>query len=457
MSLFDADAYEPDEMLQHPRHLAMQPVLVSLIEQLRACQTLEDGVVFQRELLTRLLDVEKDRDGLKRAIARMRVHKAPQPQVPEPQSGRDLTEISTWEFEHDVCKRLVRQLRSIGDALAWRAFSCYRPFILALSRNDSPGLMYGKKGLPAELERVEQAWKEDGAFALLHDLTNCLRIGDVTVFNDMGPLQTEEVKTNPRSIDKKQLRRINQARAAVLHGDALPGGKASDVLCDLALPLRTHLDLLRTATERAAADGVYAIEIPGSRALLVVDQYGLTQLALPHEQAMERMRDSFEEALDRAGIGRRANNVHATSLDTTAVDPQRVPWANYPLHPVICARIIGDYTTVSVETSGPALAELLQVAGLGARWVRPPGNTDLEPGEVVMEIHQPEYLRSVLLPGGIRMTPGWTLQIQRSALDRYLIELLAPGSWVAGMKHVLAARRTWRPWPHYRNEHEVWV
>jgi hypothetical protein len=27
MNLFDAEHYEPDEMLAHPRHLAMQPML----------------------------------------------------------------------------------------------------------------------------------------------------------------------------------------------------------------------------------------------------------------------------------------------------------------------------------------------------------------------------------------------------------------------------------------------
>ncbi|MET7665842.1 hypothetical protein ABZS99_45145 [Streptomyces sp. NPDC005463] len=74
-----------------------------------------------------------------------------------------------------------------------------------------------------------------------------------------------------------------------------------------------------------------------------------------------------------------------------------------------------------------------------------------------MEIHQQERLRSVTLPGGLTMTPGWTLQMRRSELDRYLMELLQPGSWSAGIKHVLAARQAGQPWPHYRNEHEIWV
>ncbi|OEJ21492.1 hypothetical protein AS594_38755 [Streptomyces agglomeratus] len=457
--MFRADSYSPDDMVMHPRHQAMQPVLVQLIQQLRDCETVEAGVDFQRALLTCLLEVEKDRWEFKRAVTRMRNGKQPHLQAPELQSGRDPADIATWRFEHDVCERLARQLRSVGDALAWRVFDFHRPFILALCRNQSPGPMYGKAGLAAELEHLERACKEDDAFALLHDLTNCLRIGDMTVWDGVHPPRTEEIKTNPKNSKSAQLRRINQARGAVLDGGPLPGTNASELLYDLNLPLRTHLDVLRDALERAATEGIYATAVPGSRALFVVDQYGCSQQGLSAAQFNERLQRTVGTALQRAGIaaGREDYNINATSLDSTARDPLRVPWANYPLHPVACARLIGDYAVATVETSGPVLTRLLQAAGLDARWVRPPGNADLQQGEVIMEIHQQEQLRSVALPGGLTMTRGWTLQMRRSELDRYLIELLQPGSWVAGIKGVLAARQAGRPWPHYRNEHEIWV
>lgn len=43
----------------------------------------------------------------------------------------------------------------------------------------------------------------------------------------------------------------------------------------------------------------------------------------------------------------------AISLDSVSHFPVRVPFASYPLHPVACARIIGDYTVFNAETSGP--------------------------------------------------------------------------------------------------------
>jgi len=42
----------PGEVLAHPRHLAAQPVLTGLIQQLRACVNIEDGYEFQQALLT---------------------------------------------------------------------------------------------------------------------------------------------------------------------------------------------------------------------------------------------------------------------------------------------------------------------------------------------------------------------------------------------------------------------
>jgi hypothetical protein len=49
---------------------------------------------------------------------------------------------------------------------------------------------------------------------------------------------------------------------------------------------------------------------------------------------------------------------------TASRDPLRMPFAAYPLHPVACARLIGDIAVFTVETSGPALAESVSAAGV---------------------------------------------------------------------------------------------
>jgi len=99
-------------------------------------------------------------------------------------------------LERDVCERVSRQLQCVGDALAWKAFGYQRNFILVLSRNAPPGPMAGKavwkpSGVP------HRRLARRGRFALLHDLTSCLRIGDVTIF-DADRVHLHEIKTSER-------------------------------------------------------------------------------------------------------------------------------------------------------------------------------------------------------------------------------------------------------------------
>jgi hypothetical protein len=187
----------PDEVLVHPRHLAAQAVLADLIQQLRDCADVKDGYEFQQALLSRIDAAGTARAAFAQAVQRMDDGKAPQRGAPEPQSGLDDSRMETWQLERDVCERLVRQFKCVGDALAWRVFGFQRKHIVALCQNPPPGAFAGKAGRAAELARLERAYSQDGEFAILHDLTNCLRIGDVTIFANDGTYKTIEVKTNP--------------------------------------------------------------------------------------------------------------------------------------------------------------------------------------------------------------------------------------------------------------------
>jgi hypothetical protein len=336
--------------------------------------------------------------------------------------------------------------------MAWRVFGFQRRNIIALCQNAPPGVMAGKAGLAAE-----RAFGEDGQFAILHDLTNCLRIGDVTVFgNEDGSFKTLEVKSDPGRRSAAQNRRIRGAQDAVRNGGPLPGTDPRARLYDLDIPFKTHLDLLRTGTERAAQQGIFTAQVPGARALIVTDMHGCTTQAWTEDDFTDRLARKCETVRRRAGIGTdREWSVTATSLDSVSRDPQRVPFASYPLHPVACARLIGDLAVFAVETSGPALADSLRAAGFQAQWIRAPGAGDLAPGEVVME------LRATLIGPvlrNVRMDLSRTLQVRRSALDRYLIEMIEQGTWADGMRQLLADHQTERrPWTTYRDEDQTWI
>src|SRR5260221_8566795 len=252
----------PGEVYNHPRHQAAQQCLADLIAQLRQCSSIAEGHALQQALLGEVLRAERDRSVSARAAQRVRAGKQPHQGVPDPQSGQDPSLPETWQLEHDVCERVARQLRCVGDALAWRVYGFQRKHIIALCQNQSPGPIAGKQGLRAELDRVEQA-RADGQFALLHDLTNCLRIGDVTVFGGDGTPSVIEIKTDPSRRRPAKNRRSKAAIEAVKNGGRLPRLGPPARLYDLALPSQNHLKAHRAGAARPATDGGFTPELPG--------------------------------------------------------------------------------------------------------------------------------------------------------------------------------------------------
>jgi hypothetical protein len=452
-------------VLGHPRHRAAQLGITGLITQLRACESVEDGYALQDDLRDHILQVESDRNKFSRAVKRLRVSRAPQLSAPEPQSGLDPSLRETWELERDLCERIARQYRCVGDALAWRVFGFQRREIIARCQNASPGVMAGKDGLEAELAEIEKA-RADGVFAIQHDLTNCLRIGDMTIFPNDGTFETIEVKTDAARRSAAQRRRILVAQAATREGGPLTGSDRRSRLYDLDVPYRNHLKVLADGVVKAAEDGYFTAKLPGDRVLLVSDLYGYSQQGYGDDDEWPALIERrYAAARRRAGLGTdRTWNIHATSLDSVSRDPTRVPFAAYPLPPWACARIIGDLAAFHVETNAKALERSVRAAGIDAQWVRPAGGSELAPGEVLMEmtartsVPAPAGLQVAMHRGSLRMENVRTLQMRRSDLDKYLIEMLDQRTWVQGIRHMLADQSLdGRPWPHCRGEDEVWV
>jgi hypothetical protein len=142
----------PEDVLVHPRHEAAQEALPALIEQLRAAASVRDGFELQQELIVHVRETEDAYNALSKAAKRMEDGKSPQPGAPEPQSDRNSSLIDTWQFERDVCERVARQLRCVGDALAWRVFGFQRrnnPFTLHPAGRLRQGLRTASRRLSA--------------------------------------------------------------------------------------------------------------------------------------------------------------------------------------------------------------------------------------------------------------------------------------------------------------------
>lgn len=427
----------------HPLHQDAYAALVQLIIHLRQCQTYADYYDFQQELLNKVLAVQGHRGACTRVLKRLRSGKGVPADAPELRVSGDRNNPATWELEVDVCERIDRQFRSIGDALAWRLFSYDRRVIVAFSRNDPPGPMVGKEGLVVERTFVTDTWRDQGSFVLLHDLTACLRIGDATLFKAIGndyEAYLYEIKKNPAKKKALQVQQSELAQDAIRAGGQLPGDPEAR-LVQVNIPYRTHLSKLRDAFTMAATRGVMGMKIPGGRALIAAD---LRQgYSLWSEEAfLERTGEAQRLALKHAGILDVGNHVFYGSDDLVARSPIHPPWAIFPMSPVACANLIVDMAVYIVTVSSLSLLDALHAEGIRAEWVLPPGQEQLQAGQTILRAYKGTH--------GIEMRP--------SDMQRLLLELEDMSTWARTVKALLELdQSSGRPWPYYEDEYRTWA
>lgn len=117
--------------------------------------------------------------------------------------------------------------RYIGDGIAWRAYNFGRRFIGTLGDKESVPFPSTNDGVDSVVAFFEKIWS-GVFFPLMHDLTNCLRTGDISVFKENELSEILELKTrkseistkdfpNPREYRQKQW--LNKATLAFRSGE----------------------------------------------------------------------------------------------------------------------------------------------------------------------------------------------------------------------------------------------
>ncbi|MBC8333839.1 MAG: hypothetical protein ISR59_02875 [Anaerolineales bacterium] len=102
--------------------------------------------------------------------------------------------------------------RWVGDALAFSLIDRWSLKPLGLKK-ESPGFISGKKGAKRERKIFRAIQKRPDTLALLNDLSNCMRHGDITVFHNAIPSTAPplifEIKSQKRG-NKRELRQAEK-------------------------------------------------------------------------------------------------------------------------------------------------------------------------------------------------------------------------------------------------------
>jgi hypothetical protein len=318
--------------------------------------------------------------------------------------------MGTWDLELIVLDRVVRQLKTVGDALAWRRFKYRRPPIIALSRAEGGGPIVGKEGLPYELGRVTAIWKENKRFALLNGLTNCVRLADVTEF-DGDHVTLHEVKKDPQNIDPKQVRRLEEVARAVNEGTPLSTSAGMLQLWMVSTQLRTRIRTdLRRALPMARRDGVAVATLGKGWSVTCASAAGWPRSSdSPAEVAAELGRRT--ESLAEKNLVGSAHRFQLTSIDQVGRAGYYAPFSVYPLSPTECAELTCDYLIFRSVLTADRIEAALSTAGFAHVVCTGASASDMSDGE------QPVF----------RMIHGnRLLHLSATAVAQMLLELIDP-------------------------------
>jgi hypothetical protein len=406
-----------DAVMRHPAQTEAVYAITQLIGWLRRCRTFAEYDDLQRGLFQYLYAAETHRAQARRCRKRLTAGKPLSGMVPDLPTGRDPYVQDTWRIEDLVFQRVCRQLRCVGDALAWRISGYDRAYVVAVSSNAMAGPMVDKVGLPHELGAAV-AMRDRGHFGLLHDLTNCLRIGDMTEFEADGRKWLHEVKKNPNSKRGRQTRRMATAVDAVMAGGPLPGLPGTRLVTP-SIHCTTHTRLFASTIRRAQADGIAGAAVPGGRALTSLSFPALARSG-GSAPGLDDWRAQRASATESAGIHTAQHHIAVTSAFRNHYVPTLTPVGVFPLTPAECALIICDAIIFEVVIDPDRLARAFAARGIAAEVSLPDSSGPLSGVPIL-----------TLSKGSRR------LAMTQGAFQELLLEFLNLKSWVAALGELL--------------------
>lgn len=169
-------------------------------------------------------------------------------------------------------QRLRQILKDIADGLAWKLLGYNRPAMRILSQNKSPGFL---KNHISKEDDVAMGYVSAGNHVLIHDITNILRVGDLTVFDSNGNPNIYEVKRSGKKVwtadDYKRVLSkggdlANQSKKILELSESLKSGiisinEENVILGQIDIPINTYLDKVGNVLNDCQKKGMCSVFI----------------------------------------------------------------------------------------------------------------------------------------------------------------------------------------------------
>jgi hypothetical protein len=358
-------------MMRHPAQTVVTSHVADLITAVRAAGERSELRAVQAQLFDTLLAAEQRYQEARRAVKRG----------------------ETPPENLDYWRRACRQLRSVGDALAWRFLGYRRQWVAFMGRNQHPGMMLGKAGTWDEWAAANGHWDE-GRPALMTALTNCITITDLLV-QDGETLWTIEVKRDPNRKDRAQMDRLRDLQRQLMETPRLRGPDGAWVL-ESSVPLDSFWSRAEMHLDRALRVGVVSwVPTRGVAVFLTAPRYA-------HADSREHIDARFAATSVAAGIqmGPMSHRLRIHSVEYPYRQSHAAPMTIFPVRSDLAARLVTGEIVFTIEVSVDVMVAALGDQGFEARIVLPDEDGELESGTPVIAVRRGD-MRGIVHGGAI--------------------------------------------------------
>ena len=165
-----------------------------------------------------------------------------------------------------------KALREIVDGIVWKYFNYNRAILYILADKQPIETIRGDKGTVNNLHEFGEAFLEENAVAIYNDITNFLRVGDVTKISEDGSIEIIEVKANKKRGGRitRQKDRMSEIVEFFNTGFKTYDGKILKIV-NSDLKQNNYLSLLSNAIKTAQNRGFESLLIGKYLILEIVD------------------------------------------------------------------------------------------------------------------------------------------------------------------------------------------
>jgi hypothetical protein len=403
-----------ERIFNDPLYQDAQPRFVGWIEQLQRAKTADDLNDLQYEMVIEFgarQDAVQDFIPSKREEANAE-HQRLLSIDPRPVAAMREQQVllDRLELRDDVCSALQHSMRVIADGIVWRALDYDRTAIAVLGEGTRVGRFANEEGLQPELRRMDDLRERYGVLALHNDMTNCLRVGDVTgIFTtDDGqrlPVPVEVKKSEVLTMNSPQVKRIT----AAMH-------RIETRRLHLPLAYRTYMNDLPELIRRAKATGHATLRPAPCVFVEVCDfrHFGGRPEALGEQSRKVHKKLGWLDGSDLILTGQTARSRARDRHDTVS---QLAPISIFPLPAEDVADILFGFVDVKVLLNVPLLQIAFARKGLYTEIHRAPesGRSFLTAQSDSSGIIVPAHLREQILHE--TMTPSTLIRMVEYILD----------------------------------------